>query len=259
LPSAVNAFDLEASEYDDRFTRSRIGTLLREATWRRFDARFQPGQRVLELNCGTGEDAVHLARRGIEVLATDASVQMLEQASRKAEQAGLAALVRVRRLPLEELDSLSDGPFDGAISNFGGLNCAADLSQVASALAELLRPGAALAACVMGPVVPWEWAWYLGRLQPSKAFRRLRPGGVDWRGLRIRYPSVWKLKRALAPDFELNRVSALGALIPPPYAESWAFRHPGLVDLLSRWERRFETVPPLPWLADHYLAEFTRR
>jgi len=57
----------------------------------------------------------------------------------------------------------------------------------------------------------------------------------------------------------MRRVAALGALLPPPYAEGWAARHPGLIDRLDRWERRFETVPPLPWLADHYLMELERR
>ena len=110
--------------------------------------------------------------------------------------------------------------------------------------------------CVMGPVVPWEWVWFLGR---GKAFRRLTPGGVEWRGLRVRYPSIRALRRALSPSFRMRRVAALGALLPPPYAEGWAARHPGLIDRLDRWERRFETVPPLPWLADHYLMELERR
>jgi hypothetical protein len=57
----------------------------------------------------------------------------------------------------------------------------------------------------------------------------------------------------------MRRVAALGALLPPPYAEAWAARHPKLVEKLDRWERRWETVPPLPWLADHYLMELERR
>jgi len=112
--------------------------------------------------------------------------------------------------------------------------------------------------CVMGPLVPWEWAWFLGHGQPGKAFRRLTSDGVEWRGLRIRYPSIRVLRRALAPGFRVRRVAALGALLPPPYAESWAVRHPDLTDRLERWERRLETVPPLPWLADHYLLELER-
>ena len=64
---------------------------------------------------------------------------------------------------------------------------------------------------------------------------------------------------AFAPHFSERRVAAIGALIPPSYAESWAASHPRLLAALDRWERRAETMPPLPWLADHYLIEFERR
>ncbi|HYH44791.1 MAG TPA: methyltransferase domain-containing protein [Thermoanaerobaculia bacterium] len=249
------AFDKLAAEYDDGFTRTVLGERLRRAVWRRLDARFVPGDRVLELACGTGEDAVHLGGRGVRVMATDASPEMVRVAREKAERAGLTG-VEVRQLAVEDLDRLDAPPFDGALSNFGGLNCVADLSAAGQTLAARLRPGAIAVLCVMGPVVPWEWVWFLGR---GKAFRRLTPGGVEWRGLRVRYPSIRTLRRALSPSFRMRRVAALGALLPPPYAEGWAARHPKLIDLLDRWERRLETVPPLPWLADHYLMELERQ
>jgi SAM-dependent methyltransferase len=253
------AFDRLAAEYDAGFTRTDLGTRLRRAVWSRLDALFQPGDRVLELACGTGEDAVHLGGRGVSVLATDASAEMVRMAGGKVEQAGLAGIVEVRQLAVEDLAGLDEPPFDGALSDFGGLNCVADLSAMGRSLASRLRPGAVAVLCVMGPVVPWEWLWFLGHAKPGKAFRRLTPGGVEWRGLRVRYPSIRSLRRSLAPGFRLRRVAALGALLPPPYAESWAGRHPGLVDRLDRWERRLETMPPFPWLADHYLMELERR
>jgi SAM-dependent methyltransferase len=280
-------FDSMAAGYDSGFTESQIGALMRQAIWRRLDARFRPGDRVLELNCGTGEDAVYLARRGVRVLATDIAPAMLDVARAKVARAGLADLVEVQQLAIEDLatrhgdtetrrhgdkkngrsDTLSQspglpvslsGPFDGVLSNFGGLNCVADLPSVAAGLAGCLRPGAMALLCVMGPLVPWEWAWYLRRGQPAKAFRRLRRGGVAWRGLTIRYPSIGALRRAFAPWFRMRRASAVGALLPPSYAEGWAVRRPRLLGRLGRWERRFETWPPLPWLADHYLLELER-
>jgi len=272
-------FDEMAASYDRTFTNSLIGTLMRQAVWRRLDSCFKPGDRVLELNCGTGADAIYLGRRGVRVLATDIAPTMLEIARDKVARAGLANLVEVAQLAIEDLTSRqgereigqattswSPGlpvslfqPFDGALSNFGGLNCVADLPVVAAGLAAHLRPGARAVLCVMGPLVPWEWAWYLRRGQLGKAFRRLRRGGIDWRGLTIRYPSVWAVRRAFAPAFRLRRVSAVGALVPPSYTEGWAARHPRLLARLNDWERRLETLPPLPWLADHYLIELERR
>ena len=63
-------FDDTAGDYDTTCSRSLLGTLMRRAVWRRLDACFSDGQRVLEVGCGTGEDAVHLAQSGISVLAT---------------------------------------------------------------------------------------------------------------------------------------------------------------------------------------------
>lgn len=249
------AFDALAADYDLRFTGTPLGALLRQAVQRRLDARFAPGERVLELACGTGEDAVHLGRRGVRVLATDASPAMVERV--RAKMAGLDG-VEARQLAIEDLASLS-GPFDGAFSDFGGLNCVADLDAVGRALADLLRPGAAVLLCVMGPLAPWEWAGFLRRGEPAKAFRRLRRGGVEWRGLTVRYPSPAALRRAFGPAFRPLRLSAVGALLPPTEWEAWAARHPRLLATLARWERRLETVPPLPWLADHYLLELARR
>jgi SAM-dependent methyltransferase len=256
--SLSTAFDRLAAEYDAGFTRTDLGSRLRRAVWNRLDVLFSPGDRILELACGTGEDAVHLGGRGVRVLATDASAEMVRVAGEKMERAGLSGTVEVRRLAVEELAGLDEPLFDGALSDFGGLNCVADFSAVGRSLTARLRPGAVAVLCVMGPLVPWEWGWFLGHGQPGKAFRRFTPGGVEWRGLRVRYPSIRSLRRALAPGFRVRRVAALGAFLPPSYAESWAGRHPRLIARLDRWERRLETFPPLPWLADHYLMELER-
>jgi hypothetical protein len=54
------------------------------------------------------------------------------------------------------------------------------------------------------------------------------------------------------------RVSAIGALVPPPYAEKRMCRYPRVIAALDYVERRLETLWPLPMLADHYLLEFER-
>jgi len=243
--------DALAADYDARFTDTPLGTSLRRAVQRRLDARFRPGDRVLELGCGTGEDAVHLARRGVSVLATDGSAAMVEQERRK-----LGGLGEVRQMAIEEIGTLH-GPFDGAFSDFGGMNCVADLGAAAEALGSLLRPGAPLLLCVMGPLVPWEWLYYLGRGEPAKAFRRLSRRGVEWRGMTVRYPPIGTLRNTFAPRFSCERVAAVGALLPPTYLEAWTARHPRLLSALDRWERRLERL--LPWMADHYLMELSRR
>jgi len=247
-----------AGDYDSLFTASVIGTLMRNAVWARCAARFQPGQRVLEMNCGTGEDALWLARRGVQVLATDVSPAMLEVARNKLSGAPDGPQVRFQLLAWEELATLDEGPFDGMLSNFGGLNCVSDLREAARALAAKLQPGAAAILCVMGPVVPWEWAWFLAQGRAAKGLRRLRRGGSQWSGIRVHYPSIGKTRSIFSPEFRMLRVSALGALLPPPYTEKSLGRFPRVLAGLDRTERRLETLWPLPWLADHYLLELER-
>jgi SAM-dependent methyltransferase len=251
-------FDALAARYDRAFTDTTVGRWMRSAVWRRSDALFAPGSHVLEINCGTGEDAVHLAGRGVRVTATDAAPAMVAEAQAKVTRAGVAGLVDVQPLPIESIDARL-GPFDGLLSNFGGLNCVTDLPAAMAGLAAVLRRGAPALVCLMGPCVPWEWAWFLGHGDTRKAFRRLRPGGARWRGLTIRYPTVAAVRKACAPAFRITRVAALGAVMPPPFAETWAVEHPRLAGCCRDVERRLETCWPLPWLADHVIVELERR
>jgi SAM-dependent methyltransferase len=247
----LSPFDELAADYDNTFTQSAIGSAMRQAVWRRLEALWPAGSRVVELNCGTGVDAVWLAGRGVAVVATDAAAEMVAVARRGG--------VDARQLRAESVVDLAPlGPFDGALSNFGGLNCVTDLSAVVDGLAVCLRPGGTALLCIMGPVVPWEWIWYLAHRQPRKAIRRFAKV-TWWRGMPIRYPSIRSTRRLLTPAFEVNRVWALGALIPPSYAEPWAQRHSRALDWLARAERRVERWPGVAQVADHYVVEVTRR
>lgn len=258
MNAAADAFEGMADDYDKRFTRTLIGATLRAAVWRRYAAHFCSGSRVLEMNCGTGEDALWLARRGVQVLATDISPAMLRIAERKLLASPGCAPVQFQRLAWEELGGLDAPLMDGALSNFGGLNCVADLPGAARALALKLRCGAVAVLCIMGPKVPWEWLWFLVQGRADKAFRRLRADGTEWAGTRIYYPSIAESQSAFLPHFRLLKICAVGALVPPPYAERWAQGAPRVIAALDRVERRLESFWPLPQFADHYVLELER-
>jgi len=101
---------------------------------------------------------------------------MIELASERAKAAGFCDLLDFRVLPNENISALEgEGPFDGAFSNFSGLNCVEDLSDVARTLANLLKPGAPVLLCMVGRFVPWEILWFLSHGDRQNALRRFRP------------------------------------------------------------------------------------
>lgn len=261
------AFDAVAAGYDADFTARRLGRWLRDAVWERLDAAFRPGERVLELGCGTGEDALHLARRGLSVTATDVSPGMLGVASAKARAAGLEGRICFRQLDAGRLGDSADpalaGPFAGAYSNFGALNCLPSRRALGRALAGRIGPGGTLALVVMGPLCPWEVAWHLAHGELNTARRRWRAGVTahvgDGRTLRVWYPSPRALRAELAPDWRLIDLAGVGALLPPTQLSHLAERWPRAFATLALLERRFRRSRPWTWLNDHYLAVFERR
>jgi SAM-dependent methyltransferase len=254
-------WDLAASTYDRDFTGTVIGRTRRHSVWRDLERAFHPGQRILELNCGTGIDASHLASRGIQVLACDISPRMIQLARQQALPADLEDRLDFRVLPTENIESLeSEAPFDGAFSNFSGLNCVEDLSAVARNLARLLKPGASLLICMIGHFVPWEIVWFLAHGKPGKAFARARGnrGLIEAGGLRIQRPSVQEIARLFAPDFELRSWRGVGIAVPPSYMEHWASRFPELTPLLARADSWIDRWPLFRNVGDCVLLEFSR-
>src|SRR5580704_6087301 len=111
--SAGAAFDRIASRYDELWTRSPVGRLQRKAVWRRLDSLFEGADVLLDLGCGTGEDALHFMRDGISVRAIDASSEMVRIARRRGVDASVLGIEEINRV---------QGDFDGVISNFGAFN-----------------------------------------------------------------------------------------------------------------------------------------
>lgn len=262
-------FDAVAASYDSVFTRTPLGSWLRSRVWAQLEGAFAPGMRVLELGCGTGEDALWLARRGVRVLATDSSPEMLEIARRKAAGDVAGRLVSFAMLNLnapqlpQESPPVVDGPpFDGALSNFGGLNCAQDRHGVARFLSRLVRSGGRVALVVMGPWCPWEVAWYSLQGDWRKATRRWGLRGIEaevaGRLVRVWYPSPARLRRDFVPWFRGRGIVGVGAIVPPPHLRGLVEVRPWLFGRLQEAEGRLAAVWPFTILNDHYLLELER-
>ena len=256
------AFDSIAEQYDDVFTRSLIGRAQRDAVWEVLKQTFCPGQRVLELNCGTGEDALFLSRMGVSVFACDASEGMITVAARRmaAEPGGAQIQLEVRSS--EQIGGLrKHGSFDGALSNFSGFNCVGDLQDVARQLASLVRPQGCLVLCLSSRVCLWESLWYLAHLDAARASRRWSghaSGSLGSISVGVRYPTMRQLCRYFAPGFVLQRRRGIGITVPPSYVEYLARRHPDALRRLQKLDRVIAEWPLFRAIGDHTLLVLER-
>lgn len=296
--NSSTAFDSSASSYDEQFTNTTVAKILRERVHRRLSQHFGHGQLVLELGCGTGEDAMFLAMRNVQVVATDASAAMLDTARHKmntrfatGQIRSLRANIRFESLNLDHLpDDLShyfrpqnppvglrpfgtapnpryDTPaprtqFDGVFSNFGPLNCINDWRPLASWLAGCIKPGGTAAFGVMSPLCIWEFAWHGLHGEWHVATRRFRLSttysGQDGQALSISYPTVTRLQRDFAPWFRRIHLEGVGLVLPPSDVYGVLEKHPKLLKRLSTLDKRLSQIAPLAIFADHYWIEFER-
>jgi demethylmenaquinone methyltransferase / 2-methoxy-6-polyprenyl-1,4-benzoquinol methylase len=184
-------FDRIAPVYD---VMNRVMTVGLDRRWRRLtvESVVQPGARVLDACCGTGDLAIAAEREGGIVTGIDFSGEMLARARRKSStiewvQGDLLALPH------------DDGSFDAATVGFGVRNVA-DLRAALLELRRVLRPGGRLAILEItqprGPLKPFFSLWFdrvvplLGRVLPGgKAYTYLPasvrrfPGAEDLAGL----------------------------------------------------------------------------
>jgi ubiquinone/menaquinone biosynthesis C-methylase UbiE len=262
MQGAAVAFDRMASSYDAVFTESVIGRAQRRVVWDALQRAFQSGDRVLELNCGTGEDALFLATRGVSVVACDAAPAMIEVARKRQATLAPAVPAEFHLLRNEDIAALGNAhSFDGVLSNFSGLNCVADLPLVAGQMSDLVRTGGAAVICMSSRVCLWEIAWYGGRANFAKAFRRVRGKTVahlDGLAVPVWYPKIREIARAFSPWFQLRAVRAVGLFVPPSYVENWARNHRKTLRLLQAMDRTSAAWPLLRGMGDHVLLEFVR-
>jgi hypothetical protein len=186
---------------------------------------------------------------------------MIELARHHAADSGVASLVDFHVLPTEQLADLQvEGLFDGALSNFSGLNWVKDLSLVRRDLAIRLKPGARAYVCMLGRFVPWEMVWFLAHRDWKKAFQRLRQSSIrSTRGdIELQLPSREQIVESFAPDFHLRSWKGIGIAVPPSYMDRWARIFPVAVKGLAWVDRTISRAPVFRNWGGCVLFEFER-
>jgi ubiquinone/menaquinone biosynthesis C-methylase UbiE len=116
-------FDSASATYDRDEAGNFIRVMMRALSLHVLRATFRPGQRILEIGCGTGTEAIELAKAGITVVATDISHQMISRVTKRARAHGLDGRIRVHQMAAHDVSMLQSEygakSFDGAYSSFG--------------------------------------------------------------------------------------------------------------------------------------------
>jgi ubiquinone/menaquinone biosynthesis C-methylase UbiE len=246
MTAPTSPFDRIATSYRNLWDESDAGGLQRNAVRRCMEPLVRAGDRILDLGCGTGEDALRLADLGAVVTGIDASPEMVRIARSRGVDATVCRIENVT------------GPaasFEGAVSNFGALNCVRDLPALRAPLARLIAPGGYLVICVMGRFCLWETVWYLVRGDIGKAVRRWKGSADSSLGPRVYYPSIGQIAESFSPAFRLDKIAGIGILVPPSFVRGLPR---DLTRRFARIDRRIAGWPVSRALGDHRVLIFRR-
>jgi hypothetical protein len=232
----IVAFDNLAWKYDDLFYRPSIGSQ-RAAVWEVLADTFLPGDAIVALNCRNKKETLFLALLDVSLVTCDAAEEMIDAA-------------RNRR-----------ALFDGALSNFCGLNGVADLNQTARDLASLVRIGAPVIICLSSRFCLSETLWFLLHGKVRKAFRRSRgiaTVNVGDCAVRVHYPTLRALRRSFSPSFLMLSCTGIGVAVPPSYLEPILRKYPRVLGLLRLIDKGVSHLPLFRTIGDHMLLRFER-
>lgn len=219
--------------------------------------RFVPKDaRILELNCGTGIDAVALAKRGYTVHATDNAPGMLKQLPEKIASNKVDEKITFQQCSFTELDKVQGAPFDAVFSDLGGLNCIPDLSPVIAQLPKVLRPGGVVTWVLMPPICLWEMA-EIFRGHPRLAFRRFARNGtrahLEGLSFTVYYFTPQQALQWFGADYDCLTIEGLSVLTPTAESKNFAKRYKRLYRTLSWLDDRVAFLAPWRGWGDFYI------
>jgi ubiquinone/menaquinone biosynthesis C-methylase UbiE len=255
--SAV-AFSKQAPLFDQLYSGNAIIKYKRARVRNHVEKYLSAGSNILELNSGTGEDAIYFSGRGHTVHATDISPGMQHLLMQKVAKAGLQKNISSELCSYTQLHLLKNrGPYDAVFSNFAGLNCTDKLDQVLNGLNPLLKPGGILTVVILPRFCLWE-TLLLFRGKCGTATRRFFSSNgskarVEGTHFKCWYYNPSYLINHLKADFTVKSIEGLCTLVPPSYIEGFAEKYPASYSLLQRLENKFRDKWPWKYIGDYYI------
>lgn len=262
IETIAEAFSRTAEKYDSFAEDHPHLTRMRNKVYSQVMRYVPRGSHILELNAGTGTDAVQLAQRGYFIHATDIAPGMLNRLNEKVNRLGLHDQVTMEARSFLSLAGVQGAPFDAVFSDLGGLNCIPDLTPVIRQLPNLLKPGGIVTWVLMPHVCLWEMAEVF-RGNFSLAFRRFSRSKVhaNLEGLNfdVYYFSPQQVIKWFGEEFELLALEGLAVITPTAESKNFAKWHPRLYRALSWLDDKLS--PHWPWYGwgDFYMLTMRYR
>lgn len=263
LENTRTVFNNIAGSYDELDNQNPILKWMRKVVYKIYLTNFRPGSKLLELNAGTGIDAVYLAAHGLDVLATDISPKMLTVLDNKIKSGTLGNNIRTLLKSFEQICSIDENDFDGVISNFGGLNCIPDFTDLSRDLFLKLKPGGIFVAVVINKICPWEIIYYLIKFDAKTAFRRFTRGGIDanLNGEKIRtfYFTPKEFAEFFMKEFIVEKIYSHGLYTPPPYLTGIYDKLKPIVKILMKIDEITKGIFPFNRFGDHFIIVMRKK
>src|SRR5205814_5232472 len=169
---AAKAFNKQSAVFDKIYSDNSIIRYKRKRVRAHVEKFILPQSKILELNAGTGEDAIYFGQNGHYVHATDISEGMQAILAQKILSNALEDKITSELCSFTKLENLiNKGPYDLIFSNFAGLNCTGELDKVLQSFSPLLKPGGVDTLVILSKFCLWETLFvFKGKLKT--AFRR---------------------------------------------------------------------------------------
>jgi ubiquinone/menaquinone biosynthesis C-methylase UbiE len=258
------AFDKQSVDFDQLYSANGIIHYKRKRVRMHLSQYLKHGSNILELNAGTGEDAIYLAKHGHTIHATDISSGMHAVLKEKVLAADLTSRITNERCSFNRLNKLFNrGPYDCIFSNFAGLNCTGEIDQVLKSFDSLLKPGGIVVMVILPPFCLWE-SLMIFRGKFKTAFRRFagpkgRKAKIEGNSFRCWYYSPGFIANIMKDKYELIDMEGLCTIVPPSYIEHFAERHPRIFSFLCKAENHFRNKWPWKNIGDYYIISFRKR
>jgi ubiquinone/menaquinone biosynthesis C-methylase UbiE len=257
------AFTGQSTIFDQLYATNGIVAYKRERVRKHLLKYLDPGSKILELNAGTGDDAIFLAKQGHYVHATDIAKGMQEKLVEKVAFHRMDALVSNELCSFTSLENLSDkGPYDCIFSNFAGLNCTGDLERVLESFSNLLKPEGIVVLVLLPGFCLWETLLILRGKFKTATRRFFSSGGrkakIDGAGFICWYYSPNFIRRRLSQKFSLMELEGLCTIVPPSYIENFPEKYPRAFGWLCKMENRYKGTWPWKYIGDYYIISLRK-